>query len=302
VTRKALTTEDLVRAFVTECDELLDRLHDLLAPLNDGWDRAGEASRLELARRALHTIKGTAAWLGFERLSALVRAGERLVARMRDGHRGGDRAAVEALLRLVSRAREVVREVRGTHGEGERDHRDLVALLTSLTEDASPNPSPPCARAAAEAIEPMLLFRAGGSRLAMPLAAVDRLEVLDPSAIERAGARSSVRCRDEVLDLVHAVDVLEERRARSRAPATLSATTMRAYVHVVVQSVEGRRLGLVVDRIEEAISERIEVQDNAARGGVLGAAVIRGSVTEIFDVRAAYRHLDASPLAASSTR
>jgi two-component system chemotaxis sensor kinase CheA len=62
---------------------------------------------------------------------------------------------------------------------------------------------------------------------------------------------------------------------------------------VVVHSRGGESLGLVVDRIADIVQDHVLVDPSVRRQGVLGSAVLQGSVTEILDVNAAWRWIEA---------
>jgi two-component system chemotaxis sensor kinase CheA len=63
-------------------------------------------------------------------------------------------------------------------------------------------------------------------------------------------------------------------------------------LHVVVHSRNGESLGLVVDRISDIVQDHVAVDSSVRRQGVLGSAVLQGSVTEILDVNAAWRLIE----------
>jgi len=62
---------------------------------------------------------------------------------------------------------------------------------------------------------------------------------------------------------------------------------------VVVHTRGDQSLGLVVDRIADIVEERVVIDSSVCRPGVLGATILQGSVTEIFDIDAAWRLMDA---------
>src|SRR5262249_10732393 len=68
----------------------------------------------------------------------------------------------------------------------------------------------------AGARQAVLLVAAGGSRLAIPLAEVARLEEFPRSAVERAGGRAVVQYRGEILPLVPVARALGRGRGRRR--------------------------------------------------------------------------------------
>src|SRR4051812_6949835 len=62
-----MTDHDPRAVFLAEANELLDRLETTLLDLGD---RPGETALVDTAFRALHTIKGSGAMFGFDRVAA----------------------------------------------------------------------------------------------------------------------------------------------------------------------------------------------------------------------------------------
>jgi two-component system chemotaxis sensor kinase CheA len=78
-----------------------------------------------------------------------------------------------------------------------------------------------------------------------------------------------------------------QRRANSSGVANASDT-----VQVVVYAGQGRRVGLVVDRILDIAEETLVSRSEAHRPGVLFTAVMQGRVTEFLDVEGILRSTD----------
>jgi two-component system chemotaxis sensor kinase CheA len=139
----------------------------------------------------------------------------------------------------------------------------------------------------------LLLFAArDGSRMAIPLPLVARLEEFPRSALERVGSQDVVQYRDEILPLLHVSQALRRRhraadngrsRPRRRGHAGRPVADSDT-VPVVVYAGKGRRVGLVVDRILDIVEEAIPSRSPANRPGVSFTAVIQGRVTEFLDV------------------
>jgi two-component system chemotaxis sensor kinase CheA len=132
--------------------------------------------------------------------------------------------------------------------------------------------------------EPVLLAEAGGGRVAIPLAAVDRLEEFPRSAVERAGGRSVVQYRGEILPLVPVARMIRRRSRRPRPRAAVSRT-----IQVAVCTAEGRRVGLVVGRILDVVDDPVAAQARGTRPGVRFTAVVRDRVAEFLDIAAVVR-------------
>jgi two-component system chemotaxis sensor kinase CheA len=125
----------------------------------------------------------------------------------------------------------------------------------------------------------LLLSTADGGRMAIPLSAVDRLEKFPLASVEGIGSQDVVQYRDVILPLIYVNQVLPDRGmggySEDEGPA--------ASIHVVVHERNGRRVGIVVDRILDIVDEVVRL-DQPARMGVLGSIVIDGRVTEVLDV------------------
>jgi len=129
----------------------------------------------------------------------------------------------------------------------------------------------------------LVLRGADDGRLAIPLGEVRRLEEIDPSHIEPLGAGEAVQYRGAILPLVRLSDALPERRQRPRVAPPQAAGEK---VPIVVQCLEGRDVGLVVDTVLDVVDEAVTLDVSRARAGVAGCAVIQGRITEVLDTSA----------------
>jgi two-component system chemotaxis sensor kinase CheA len=130
----------------------------------------------------------------------------------------------------------------------------------------------------------MLLAEIGdGIRLAIPLGAVDRLEELSTTLIERAGGTPAVQYRDRILPLVSIGGHL----GFASAPRVDAGEDR--LLQVVVYSAGDRSIGLVVERILDIVDEVVRIQRPSPKPGVVGSAVIQSRVTEVLDVDAFVR-------------
>ena len=122
----------------------------------------------------------------------------------------------------------------------------------------------------------VLLFSSGSAkRLAVPLALVDRLEEFPHSQIEQSGRRGVVQYRQQILPLIPLAELLSlgESAAEKQDP-----------VQAVVFSEGTRRIGVVVDEIVDIVEESISIRNRTSRPGILGSAVVSGSVTDFLDL------------------
>ncbi|MDY7101962.1 MAG: chemotaxis protein CheA, partial [Actinomycetota bacterium] len=136
----------------------------------------------------------------------------------------------------------------------------------------------------------LLLFATpDDGRMAIPLAAVDRLEEFSLDNTEAVGSQDVIQYRGQIMPLVHVSSVLPERRMDMRSYEEMEE---RRTMHVVVHRVGERRVGLVVDRIHDIVEDNL-VLAPASRAFTLGTVVVNDRVTEVIDLPAV---LDAAGL------
>jgi two-component system chemotaxis sensor kinase CheA len=117
----------------------------------------------------------------------------------------------------------------------------------------------------------LLVFRGGGEGLkAVPLSLVTRLEVIDATTIEWAGARPLVQYRGRLMPLVSADADFAIRREGSQP--------------LVVVSDGQRTMGIAVRQIVDIVDETLAVELPSDGPDLIGSAVIHGRATEIVDV------------------
>jgi two-component system chemotaxis sensor kinase CheA len=157
----------------------------------------------------------------------------------------------------------------------------------ALTEKATES-------AASEEKQSFLLFAGpGDSRMAIPLAALARLEEFPVAQVEMSGRQWVTQYRGQILPLIRLNVVLEERRNKLRglqAPPTPDSGP----IQVLVLNHDERSFGLVVDRILDIVEDRADVRSAATRASVLYSVVIGDRVTEMLDIPAILRGVDVS--------
>jgi len=126
----------------------------------------------------------------------------------------------------------------------------------------------------------LICVAGGGSRLAIPLGEVARLEEFPAAAVETLAGRPVIQYRGRILPLLRLAEALPERR---RAPREAAEDTTGP-LQVVVHSGPEGSVGLVVDQIVDVIEDTFTLQRPATRAGILGSAVVQGRVTELVDV------------------
>src|SRR5262249_49443882 len=96
----------------------------------------GDQETLARVFRTLHTVKGTAGFLGLAKLQAVSHAAENLLGKLRTGDLTFDTDIAGALLRTVDTVREVLRALEATEQEGDGDYSGLIETLGQLTRPA----------------------------------------------------------------------------------------------------------------------------------------------------------------------
>ncbi len=130
------------------------------------------------------------------------------------------------------------------------------------------------------AMESLLLFETSdGSRMALPVDSVGRLELLPCNRVERAGNRSIIQYRERILPLVNVLSLLEG----DHAPLPTQEGGMLA---VVIHNHERGQVGLVVGRIIDIAECPVAALGGPSRRGVIGTRIIQGVATEMVDADA----------------
>jgi two-component system chemotaxis sensor kinase CheA len=121
--------DDLTKEFLAESQEGLDRMERCLTELEA---RPGDAELLGEIFRAVHTIKGTTGFLGFDRLEKLAHAGEHLLGSLRDGRLAVNSELISGLLLLLDGLRAILVLIEETGGEGTRSSDEDSQLIAEL--------------------------------------------------------------------------------------------------------------------------------------------------------------------------
>src|SRR5262245_4140924 len=109
---------EVVREFLLETHENLAQLDlDLVTLEKDPSER----ETLSRVFRTLHTIKGTAGFLGLPKLQAVAHASENLLSRLRDGTFSFDADIATSLLAAVDSIRKMLAALEATDTEGSGD-------------------------------------------------------------------------------------------------------------------------------------------------------------------------------------
>jgi two-component system chemotaxis sensor kinase CheA len=166
----------------------------------------------------------------------------------------GSVALILDVLGIAQRAR-VVSEVR---------ERALVEKLEVLQEEGKKRRS-------------FMLFEVGkNGRLVMPLSMVQRLEEFPRNKVERSGGQEVVQYRGEIMPLINLQQIL--------GYAACETKDEDSPLQVLVSSEQGRRIGMVVERILDIVEQAVAVERKVERKGITGSLVVQDRVTDLLDV------------------
>jgi two-component system chemotaxis sensor kinase CheA len=128
--------DEIVREFLLETHENLAQLDLDLVTLEQD-----PAERETVARvfRTLHTVKGTAGFLGLSKLQSVAHAAENLLSRLRSGELLFQGEIASTLLAVVDAVRQMLASIEASETEGDGDYSELIQALERLTKrDGSP--------------------------------------------------------------------------------------------------------------------------------------------------------------------
>ena len=131
----------------------------------------------------------------------------------------------------------------------------------------------------------VLFSGTAGSRMAVPLNLLARLENIPGEQVERSGNQWVTQYRGQILPLIRVSHALEERRQLPAQENVLALPT-NAMLQVLVLENEKQSFGLVVNEILDIVECALESQSAATRAGVLFSSVVAERVTELLDVSA----------------
>lgn len=130
----------------------------------------------------------------------------------------------------------------------------------------------------------LLVFRAGGSRMAIELDEVSRLEEFDRANVEISGHVPVLQYDGTILHLLDLSDLLQERRAVPRDETIAQEVASDRVIQVIVHRGARHAIGLVVEEIEDILEHTVDVEDAGGRRGVHSRIVLDKRVTEILDL------------------
>ncbi len=125
---------EVVREFLLETHENLAQLDlDLVTLERDPHER----ETLARVFRTLHTVKGTAGFLGLPKLESVAHAAENLLSRLRAGSMIFNPEIAGALLSVVDAIRTMTASIEQTGDEGDGDYSAVIQTLEQLLEQGA---------------------------------------------------------------------------------------------------------------------------------------------------------------------
>lgn len=147
--------------------------------------------------------------------------------------------------------------------------RCLSADTTAAIRDSNST-----GHATGQGLEQMLVVAVADRHVAMPLAAVTRLERMPADSIENVGRREVIQYRGELLPVIR---LATELGAFSGEPDD---------GELVVVIAGGGRVAVVVTEVVDIVDDDPAQRSSLDDHGLVGSTVVRGRVTEILDIEA----------------
>jgi len=132
--------EEIISEFITEAEESLDKIEPLFVELEQ---RGEDKNMLDEIFRSMHTIKGAAGFLNFQKIVDVAHSSENLMKKLREGEIALSKPLMDAILKSIDMLRLLLAHLKDKDGL-EENIAPLVNELNSLAsneqpEDASQN-------------------------------------------------------------------------------------------------------------------------------------------------------------------
>ena len=131
-------SSEALREFLVESYDNLEQLERDLMSLERN---SGATEIINSAFRNIHTIKGTAGFLGFSKLEKVTHVAENLLGSIRSGKLTLESEISGGLFKMIDAVRSILSNIERQNAEGDDDIQPLVAELIALGDD-SPVTSP----------------------------------------------------------------------------------------------------------------------------------------------------------------
>ena len=253
--------ETLIETFVVETDETVSHLEELLLQLEQSHDD----ELLHEIFRAAHTLKGNAACLQFDELTALAHAAEELLERMRHGDVQATPACIGRLLDAVDGFRDLA--ARSVAGDAALtpSQQELIADLTAFASADARAVSAASTESVAQPVPiaaPHRTLRVGAAKLDRMLDLTGEIAIARGRIGQMLEERSSGSVADALYDLDRLNLELQELVMHARLVPL--APALRPFHRVVrdVAARQGKRVSLVIDcgdvEVDTAVIENLK--------------------------------------------
>jgi len=130
---------EIIKEFLVESYENLDLLDREFVALER---EPAARDRIAAVFRTIHTIKGTAGFLGLPRLEALAHAGESVLSLLRDGDIDLTPSTTSALLAMVDGVRAMLKCLEASGNEGNETYASVIEILKAICERPATSDAP----------------------------------------------------------------------------------------------------------------------------------------------------------------
>lgn len=120
----------------------------------------------------------------------------------------------------------------------------------------------------------LLVFQVGGTRAAVPLNQVHRLEEFPAKGVEQCAGKDVMQYNHGILPLI----------SIARALGLPETATDPSIIQAIIYNQGENSIGLIIEAVEVIVKETVDLQTAGKRTGVLGSAVIGKRVTEFVNI------------------
>src|SRR5262245_47888329 len=124
-----MSNSEILREFLLETHENLALLDSDLVTLEKN---PTEKNTLAQVFRTLHSVKGTAGFMGLVKLQGVAHSAESLLSKLRSGEMRFNPTMATAMLRVVDAIREMLSSIESSGTEGSGDYSALIAEVDRL--------------------------------------------------------------------------------------------------------------------------------------------------------------------------
>ena len=142
--------DEALKEFLIECQENLSRMDLELLQL----EKSTDPELVKSIFRVMHTIKGSAGFLGLSKLEKLTHAAENLLSKIRDGSLQATTIITSALLAAIDGTRAILSSLESNQNEGNSDSEAIIKALNDCTKAPVSVGNAPAAKAPAPEIKP----------------------------------------------------------------------------------------------------------------------------------------------------